>query len=96
MYDLRPAPPCVSLRRRLGAGEKYNARKHDGAPDTHFRVIPRYGATERGKEKNKRNTGQTVYFVYTYLPDLISRVFSDQLFLFFPSFFPFSFVYQSE
>lgn len=59
MYDLRPAPPCVSLRRRLGAGEKYNARKHDGAPDTHFRVILRYGATERERQRKRKK--QTKY-----------------------------------
>lgn len=67
MYDLRPAPPCVSLRRRLGAGEKYNARKHDGAPDTHFRVILRYGATERERKEKKKTNEIQVKRCRTYL-----------------------------
>lgn len=71
MYDLRPAPPCVSLRRRLGAGEKYNARKHDGAPDTHFRVILRYGATKREREEKKKTNEiqvkRCISYTRTYL-----------------------------
>lgn len=90
MYDLRPPPPLrrlyVNLRRRLGAGEKYNARKHG---DTHFRVwsfdMDRW--KERRKKKQMKYRSNGVVYIAWYLPD---NLFSDRLFLF--SFLPFSFV----
>lgn len=85
MYDLRPPPPLrrlyVNLRRRLGAGEKYNARKHGAARDTHFRVwsfdMDRW--KERRKKKQMKYRSNGVVYIAWYLPD---NLFSDRLFLF--------------